>query len=148
MEVGLMEIVRSVNRSWIYDTQFSLYRAFHPGEKSGGKCPDTVYTYIHIHRRIIVYIQAYIYMYPQFHICIYVYIQIQIYMYIYIYKHSNNRIAIYLITWVDVQLYYYAQLQFGRLIDQSGLHGIRDLARPRCKDSGCDADTKGCSAAA
>ena len=41
MEVGLMEIVRSVNRSWIYDTSFSLYRAFHPGEKSGGKCPDT-----------------------------------------------------------------------------------------------------------
>ena len=36
MEVGLMDIhvVRSVNRSWIYDTQFSLYRAFHPG---GGK---------------------------------------------------------------------------------------------------------------
>ena len=28
-----MDIVRSVNRSWIYDTQFSLYRAFHPGGK-------------------------------------------------------------------------------------------------------------------
>ena len=35
MEVGLWEIVRSVNRSWIYDTYFSVYRAFHPGERSG-----------------------------------------------------------------------------------------------------------------
>ena len=25
MEVGLMEIARSLNRSWIYDTSFSLY---------------------------------------------------------------------------------------------------------------------------
>jgi len=31
--VGLMEIVRYVNRSWNYDTYFSLYRAFHPGRK-------------------------------------------------------------------------------------------------------------------
>jgi len=36
MEAGLMEIVRSVNISWIYDTYFSLYRANHPGKKSGG----------------------------------------------------------------------------------------------------------------
>src|SRR6218665_393951 len=36
MEVGLMDIVRSVNRSWIYDTWFSLYRAFHPGGKVRG----------------------------------------------------------------------------------------------------------------
>ena len=46
MEAGLMEIVRSMNRSWIYDTYFSLYRAIHSvrnvrGEMSGGKCPDT-----------------------------------------------------------------------------------------------------------
>ena len=46
MTVGLMEIVRSVNRSWIYDTQFSLYRAFHPGGKSGGgKCPGELSEY-------------------------------------------------------------------------------------------------------
>ena len=31
-----MEIVRSLNRSWIYDTYFSLYRAIQPGGKSGG----------------------------------------------------------------------------------------------------------------
>jgi|SRR6218665_1266557 len=37
MEVELMEIVRSVNVSWIDDTYFSLYRAFHPGGKSGGR---------------------------------------------------------------------------------------------------------------
>jgi len=30
-EAGLMEIVRSVNRSWIYDSYFSLYRPIHPG---------------------------------------------------------------------------------------------------------------------
>src|SRR6218665_1141016 len=43
MEDGLMEIVRSLNRSWIYDTYFSLYRAtcIHPGGKFGGKYPDT-----------------------------------------------------------------------------------------------------------
>jgi len=34
-----MEIIRSLNRSWIYDTYLSLYEAIHPGEKSGGKCP-------------------------------------------------------------------------------------------------------------
>jgi len=37
MEAELMEIVRSLNRSWIYNTYFSLYRAIHPGEKFGGK---------------------------------------------------------------------------------------------------------------
>ena len=31
-----MEIVRSVNRSWAYDSYFSLYRPIHPGEMSGG----------------------------------------------------------------------------------------------------------------
>jgi len=36
MEAGSMKIVRSLNRDWIYDTYFSLYRAIHPGEKSGG----------------------------------------------------------------------------------------------------------------
>jgi len=41
MDAGLMEIVLSLNRSWIYDTYFSLYRPIHTGEKSGGKCPDT-----------------------------------------------------------------------------------------------------------
>jgi len=39
MEAGLMEIVRSLNRNWIYDTYFSLYRAIHPGRKVRGKCP-------------------------------------------------------------------------------------------------------------
>src|SRR6218665_511666 len=55
MEVGLMEIVRSVNRSWIYDTKFSLYRAFHPGGIVRGKCPGknvrgemSGYPYIHL----------------------------------------------------------------------------------------------------
>ena len=37
-EAGLMEIVRSVNRSWIYDSYFSLYRPIHPG----GKCPGGI----------------------------------------------------------------------------------------------------------
>src|SRR6218665_3926508 len=41
LEAGLMVIVRSLNRSWIYDTYLSLYRAIHPGEKSGRKCLDT-----------------------------------------------------------------------------------------------------------
>src|SRR6218665_3064571 len=41
MEAGLMQTVRSLNRSWIYDTYLSLYRAIHLGEKSRGKCPDT-----------------------------------------------------------------------------------------------------------
>ena len=49
MKAVLMEIVLSVklNRSWIDDAYFSLYRPIHPGEKSGGwemsggKCPDT-----------------------------------------------------------------------------------------------------------
>src|SRR6218665_3263311 len=41
MEAGLMEIVRSLNSSWIYDTYFSLYRAIHPG-KSRGKSSDTI----------------------------------------------------------------------------------------------------------
>ena len=36
MEVGLMEIVRSVNRSWIDDAYLNLYRLIHPGKKSGG----------------------------------------------------------------------------------------------------------------
>jgi len=36
MEAGLMEIVRSLNIIWIYDSYFSLYRPM-----SGGKCPDT-----------------------------------------------------------------------------------------------------------
>src|SRR6218665_848650 len=36
MEAGLMEIVGSLHRNWIYDTYFNLYRAIHPGEKSGG----------------------------------------------------------------------------------------------------------------
>jgi len=42
MKAGLMEIVRSLNRSWIDDTYFSLYRPIHPeGKVRGGKCPDT-----------------------------------------------------------------------------------------------------------
>src|SRR6218665_3392759 len=36
MEAGLKEIVRSLYRSWIYDTYFSLYRAIHPGGKNSG----------------------------------------------------------------------------------------------------------------
>ena len=34
---GLMEIVRSLNRSWICDTYFSLDRAIHPGGKVRGE---------------------------------------------------------------------------------------------------------------
>ena len=44
MEAELMELVRPVNRRWIYDTYFSLYRAIHPGKSPGecpGECPDT-----------------------------------------------------------------------------------------------------------
>src|SRR6218665_718635 len=37
MEAGLMEIVRSLNRSWIYNTYFSLYRAIHPGRNVRGE---------------------------------------------------------------------------------------------------------------
>ena len=37
MEAGLMEIVQPLNRSWIYDTYFSLCRAIHPGGKVRGK---------------------------------------------------------------------------------------------------------------
>jgi len=36
MEAGLMETFRSLNRSWIYDTYFSLYRAIHLGGSPGG----------------------------------------------------------------------------------------------------------------
>ena len=39
MEAGLIEIARSLNRSWIYDIYFSLYIAIHqegsPGQMSG-----------------------------------------------------------------------------------------------------------------
>jgi len=41
MEAELMEIVRSLNRSGIYDTYFSFYRPINPGEMFGEKCPDT-----------------------------------------------------------------------------------------------------------
>jgi len=34
-----MEIVRSLNRSWIYETHFSLCRAIRPGEKVRGESP-------------------------------------------------------------------------------------------------------------
>ena len=44
-----MEIVMSVNRSWIDDAYFNLYRPIHPGENSGGnvrgKCPNTYQAY-------------------------------------------------------------------------------------------------------
>jgi len=33
MEAGLMEIVLSVNRSWVDDAYFSLYRPIHPRGK-------------------------------------------------------------------------------------------------------------------
>ena len=36
-----MEIVLPVNRSWIYDSYFSLYRPIHPGGNVRGNCPDT-----------------------------------------------------------------------------------------------------------
>jgi len=49
MEAGLMEVVRSLNRSWIYDTYFSLYRAIHPGEKSGGMSEGNVRMPVQIH---------------------------------------------------------------------------------------------------
>src|SRR6218665_3956350 len=41
MEAGMMEIVRSLNRSWIYDTYFSLYRLelFIREKCPGRKCP-------------------------------------------------------------------------------------------------------------
>jgi len=46
MEAVLMNIVRSVNRSWIYDSYFSLYRPIHLGELSWGNvrrnCPNTI----------------------------------------------------------------------------------------------------------
>jgi len=42
MEAGLLEIVRSINRSWIYDTYSSLYRAIHPGGMSGYCIPYPV----------------------------------------------------------------------------------------------------------
>jgi len=34
-----------LNRSWIYDTYFSLYRAIHPREKSGGNARRKVSGY-------------------------------------------------------------------------------------------------------
>jgi len=43
MEAGLMEIVQSLNRSWIDDIYFSLYRPIYPGEMFGGECLDTVH---------------------------------------------------------------------------------------------------------
>ena len=50
MEAALVEIVRSLYRSWLYDSYFSLYRPIHPGkspgEMSGEKCPDTMKNYI------------------------------------------------------------------------------------------------------
>jgi len=36
-----MEVAQSVNRSWICESYFSLYRPIHPGEMSGGNCPNT-----------------------------------------------------------------------------------------------------------
>jgi len=45
MEAGLMEIVRSLNRSWIYDTYFSLYRAIHPEKAQRKKCPEEMSGY-------------------------------------------------------------------------------------------------------
>src|SRR6218665_2917510 len=45
MEAGLMEIVRSLNINWIYDTYFSLYRAIHTWEKSGGNCTGGISGY-------------------------------------------------------------------------------------------------------
>jgi len=42
MEEGLMEIVQALNRNWIYDSYFSLYRDIRPGEVTGGNCPDTI----------------------------------------------------------------------------------------------------------
>src|SRR6218665_2709871 len=41
MEVGLMEIVRSINRSWIYDSYFSLYRPIHPGLNVRGELSES-----------------------------------------------------------------------------------------------------------
>src|SRR6218665_413660 len=41
MEAGLVEIVLSVNRSWVDDANFSLYRPVHPGGKVRGECPHT-----------------------------------------------------------------------------------------------------------
>ena|SRR6218665_2938874 len=35
--VSWMEIVQPLNRSWIYDTYFSSYKAIHLGKKSGGE---------------------------------------------------------------------------------------------------------------
>ena len=37
MEAGLIEIIRSLNRSWIDDAYFSLYRPIHPGRKVRGE---------------------------------------------------------------------------------------------------------------
>ena len=48
MKVVLMEIVRSVNRSWIYDTYFSLYRAFIRGKSPGGNVRIPFWIYLSI----------------------------------------------------------------------------------------------------
>jgi len=40
-----MEIVRSVNRSWIYDSYFSLYRPMHPRGNVRGNCPGEFFEY-------------------------------------------------------------------------------------------------------
>ena len=47
MEVGLMKKVRSVNRSWIYGSYFSIYRPIHPrgnvrGELSEYHCIECI----------------------------------------------------------------------------------------------------------
>ena len=50
-----MEIMLSVNRSWIDDAYFSLYRPIHPGknsgggEMSGGNCPNTMLRFLRLH---------------------------------------------------------------------------------------------------
>src|SRR6218665_2198059 len=42
MEAGLMKLVQSLNRSWTYDSYFSLHRPIHRKGKVRGKCSGTI----------------------------------------------------------------------------------------------------------
>jgi len=51
METGLMEIVQSLNRSWIDDNYFSLYKPIHhgghvQGEMSGRNSQIPLFSYL------------------------------------------------------------------------------------------------------
>ena len=46
-----MEILLSVNRNWIYDSYFSLYRPIHPGEMSGREMSEGELSEYHLECR-------------------------------------------------------------------------------------------------